>query len=124
MRLIATILITMTLSGCATVDTIKKYWPRAHDPVMFDHLVELDRILESVDCNKPDWGDDWNLMQMGSAHLARYTEWRRDPQAENIRGLHNHIERMSKGGSKTFCELGKKTAKQRIEAAKSAWEGR
>jgi hypothetical protein len=31
---------------------------------------------------------------------------------------------MSKGGSKTFCEIGKKTAKQRIDAAKSAWEGR
>ena len=25
---------------------------------------------------------------------------------------------------KTFCEIGKKTAKQRIDVAKSAWEGR
>lgn len=124
MRLSATILIAISLSGCATVDTIKKYWPRAHDPVMFNHLVELDRILESVDCNKSDWGDDWNLMQMGSAHLARYTEWRHDPQAENIKGLHAHTVRMGKGGSQKFCELGKKTAAARVQAAKSAWEGR
>jgi hypothetical protein len=31
---------------------------------------------------------------------------------------------MSHGGSKIFCEIGKKTAEQRIEAAKSAWRGR
>lgn len=124
MRLIASIVIIVSLNGCATVDTIKKYWPRSHDPVMFNHLVELDRMLESVDCNKQDWGDDWRLIEVGSAHLARYTEWRQDPQAENIKGLHSHTVRMGKGGSQKFCELGKKTATQRIEAAKSAWEGR
>jgi hypothetical protein len=31
---------------------------------------------------------------------------------------------MSLGGSKVFCEIGKRTAEQRIEAARSAWEGR
>lgn len=108
---------TISLAGCSTV---KKYWPRDHDPVMFNHLVELDRILESVDCEGPDW----EILAMSTAHLARYTEWRQDPQAENIKGLYAHAERMSKGGSKTFCELGKKTAAQRIQAARSAWEGR
>jgi hypothetical protein len=31
---------------------------------------------------------------------------------------------MNAGGSKTFCELGKKTAAGRISAARTAWEGR
>jgi len=117
MKYIAIVFLSISLIGCST---IKKYWPRDHDPVMFNHLIELDRILESVDCEGPDWG----IMVMSSAHLARYTEWRQDPQAENIKGLHAHSVRMSKGGSKTFCELGKKTAAQRIQAARSAWEGR
>jgi hypothetical protein len=117
MKHLVILLLTLSLLGCTT---IKKYWPRDHDPVMFNQLVELDRILESVDCTGPDWG----VMEMSSAHLARYTEWRQDPQAENIKGLHAHVTRMSKGGSKTFCELGKKTAAQRIQAARSAWEGR
>ena len=39
-------------------------------------------------------------------------------------GLEKHVDRMGKGGSSAFCELGKKTAKQRINAAKAAWEGR
>jgi hypothetical protein len=117
MKQIAIVFLALSLIGCSTV---KKYWPRDHDPVMFNHLVELDRILDAVDCTGPDWG----VMEISSAHLSKYTEWRQDPQAENIKGLHAHVVRMGKGGSKTFCELGKKTAAQRIQAARSAWEGR
>ena len=105
------------LSGCST---IKEYWPRPHDPVMFDTLVKIDIAVEKVDCDKPDW----STAILEAKQLARYTEWRQDPQRENIKGLSAHTERMNKGGSKMFCELGKKTAAQRIQAAKSVWEGR
>lgn len=117
MKYLTIVVLTISLLGCST---IKKYWPKDHDPVMFNQLVDLDRILESVDCEGPDW----RIMEISSAQLARYTEWRQDPQAENIKGLHAHTLRMSRGGSKTFCELGKKAAAQRIQAARSAWEGR
>lgn len=120
LRLVTILLVTSLLSGCAAVDTVKKYWPKAHDPVMFNQLVAVDLAIEQQNCDSPSWD---KVIPM-TANLARYTEWRRDPQAENIKGLHNHIERMNKGGSKVFCELGKRTARQRIEATKSAWEGR
>lgn len=119
-KLAAILLGTSLLSGCAAVDTVKKYWPKPHDPVMFAQLVQLDIVVERQNCDAPAWSS----ITLMSENLARYVEWRGDPQAENLRGLHNHIERLSKGGSKTFCELGKRTARQRIEAAKSAWEGR
>ena len=117
MRTLTVILTLTLLTGCST---IKKYWPRAHDPVMFDQLVAVSVAIEAVDCTKPDW----SMPVVISHHLARYVEWRKDPQADNLKGLAAHTERMSKGGSKMFCELGKKTAAQRIDAAKSAWEGR
>ena len=117
MRTLAVVLTLTLLTGCTT---IKKYWPRDHDPVMFDHLVGISVAVETVDCTKPDWSKPIEL----SHHLARYVEWRKDPQLDNLKGLEAHTERMNKGGSKMFCELGKKTALQRIEAAKSAWEGR
>jgi hypothetical protein len=107
----------VVLSGCST---IKEYWPRPHDPEMFGMLVDTDIAVERIDCEKADWTQAVDL----STKLARYTDWRGDPQVTNLKGLQAHTERMSKGGSKMFCELGKKTAKQRIEAAKSAWEGR
>jgi hypothetical protein len=117
MKRIAIILAVVTLTGCSTV---KKYWPRAHDPVMLDHLVSVDIALEQVDCEKADW----TKVQSTTLHLNRYAEWRGDPQAENLKGLLAHADRMSKGGSKTFCEIGKKTGRARVEAAKSAWESR
>jgi len=106
-----------TLAGCST---IKQYWPRAHDPVMFDQLVATDIAIAHIDCEKADWSTAQRLAEQ----LAQYAEWRQDPQAENLKGLKAHTDRMSRGGSKVFCELGKKTASGRIEAAKSAWEGR
>jgi hypothetical protein len=107
----------IALSGCST---IKEYWPRPHDPVMFNQLVAVDLAVEKQNCENPTWIEVHPIADQ----LAKYTEWRQDPQATNLRGLEKHVERMSKGGSKTFCEIGKKTAKQRIDAAKSAWEGR
>jgi hypothetical protein len=108
------------ISGCSTVDTVKKYWPRSHDPVMFNQLIAADIAIAHQNCDSPTW----NTVTPITEHLAKYSDWRKDPQSENLKGLHAHVERMNKGGSKTFCEIGKKTAKQRIDAAKSAWEGR
>ena len=120
MKIIPILLISTMLSGCAVVGTVKKYWPRSHDPVMFNQLVQADYQIEHIDCSQPAW----DKVMPTTATLSKHAEWRGDPQTENLKGLHSHVEKMSKGGSKMFCELGKKTAKQRIEAAKSAWEGR
>ena len=106
---VALILVT----GCSLL-------PRAHDPVMFGQLVTVDITIRKVDCDRPDW----KTAVIQTQHLAQYATWRADPQAANLDGLHKHTERMNQGGSKTFCELGKKTAAGRIQAAKTAWEGR
>jgi hypothetical protein len=122
MKLILTLLLAVSLSGCAVVDKVKQMWPRAHDPVLVDRWVTVSLAIERVDCAATPTG--WTDVVVPAEHLARLTEFRNDPQAKNMRGLADHAVRMSKGGSKTFCELGKKTADQRLAAAKSAWEGR
>lgn len=108
------------LSGCSTIESVKKYFPRDHDPIMFSHLVSLSIAVDNVNCEKPDWT---NAIE-ASKYLSKYAEWRKDPQQENLLGLYKHIEKMGTGGSKVFCELGKKTSTQRINAARSAWENR
>ena len=110
----------IALSGCSTIQDIKQYWPKAHDPVQFGRLVDLDVGIEQQNCDTPIW----TAFIADTEKLARYAEWRSDPQAANLRGLQKYIDRLSQGGSKTFCELGKKTAKTRLDAAKTAWEGR
>lgn len=117
MKRILITLFAVSLIGCST---IKQYWPRAHDPEMFGALVDTDIAVERVNCENPNW----TLAIDAATRLARFSEWRSDPQTENLKGLQAHTERMSRGGSKVFCEIGKKTAAQRIQAARSAWEGR
>jgi hypothetical protein len=103
----------ITLSGCSLL-------PRAHDPVMFNQLVIVDIEIGKVNCEVPNW----KPALVATHQLSLYATWRKDPQADNLQGLDKHVERMNKGGSKTFCEIGKKTAAGRINAAKTAWGGR
>jgi hypothetical protein len=120
MKKILVVICLALLPSCAVIDSVKQYWPRDHDPVLFNQLVTLDIELTYINCEKPDWVKAKAVAE----HVERYTAWRKDPQHTNLEGLHKHIERMSQGGSKAFCELGKKTALQRIDAARSAWGGR
>lgn len=113
MKRLAAAFALMLVTGCSLL-------PRAHDPVLFGQLVTVDITIKKVDCDRPDW----KTALIQTQHLAQYATWRRDPQATNLDGLYHHVERMNAGGSKTFCELGKKTAAGRISAARTAWEGR
>jgi hypothetical protein len=108
------------LSGCAVLDSVKKYWPRDHDPVMFDHLVTVEQDLAAVDCKNPNW----TKVLYEAARLDRFATLRDDPQKDNLQGLNKHVQKLSTNKNPVFCELGKKTGKQRIEAALSAWKGR
>jgi hypothetical protein len=111
--------ILVALTGCST---IKKYWPRAHDPVLVNEWVTTYMSIEAVDCSASPTG--WKETVLPAQHLYLLADFRSDPQNENLKGLWDHTKRMSQGGSKMFCEIGKKTAFQRLDAAKTAWEGR
>jgi hypothetical protein len=106
-----------TLSGCSTIANLL---PRDHDPVMFNTLVVLNIEIQQVDCAAPDWSS----AVLHAEILSQSANWRSDPQAENFVGLHQHMLKLEKGGSVTFCELGKRTAASRIDAARAAWGGR
>jgi hypothetical protein len=112
------------LTGCSTiqsgVDTVKKYWPRDHDPVMFDKVVELHIAIENLDCEHPNFTE----IVSKSIRLTRYAELRNDPQAENLKGLESHLQKLKSSTNKIFCDLGKRTAIQRLDVAINAWRKR
>jgi hypothetical protein len=117
-------LIFFLITGCSTiqsgVDTVKKYWPRDHDPVMFDKVVEINIAIENLNCESPDYTE----LVPKVIRLARYSELRNDPQAENLKGLEAHVLKLRSSTNKIFCELGKKTALQRLDVAINAWRKR
>lgn len=112
------------LSGCSTiqsgVDTVKKYWPKDHDPVMFDKVVEINIAVENLNCESPDYSE----LVPKTIRLSRYAQLRNDPQAENLKGLENHILKLKGSNNKVFCELGKKTALQRLDVVVNSWRKR
>lgn len=110
----------VVLSGCSTIDTVKKYWPRAHDPVMLNQLITVEQDLAAIDCKNPDW----HKVLYEAKRLDRYAELRDDPQKDNLQGLNKHIQKLSTNKNPVFCDLGKKTGAKRIEAALGAWKGR
>jgi hypothetical protein len=119
MKYLAIVFSIVLLTGCGT---IKKYWPRAHDPILVDQWVTVSIAVSDVDCTAEKTG--WANVVLPAQRLWMLSDFREDPQSENLHGLWEHAKKMSKGGSKMFCEIGKNTAKQRLQAAKSAWEGR
>jgi hypothetical protein len=123
MRSLALAALCLSLSGCAVVDRVREVWPRAHDPVMVEQWVTANVALGRVNCDSRDTG--WTAVADASLRLAQYTEFRRDPQAKNMRGLYDHAQKMAEPTTKpAFCKLGIKTAEARLAAARSAWEGR
>lgn len=119
-NLLIVLSLSFSLSGCAAISAVKQLWPKNHDPVMFDTLIMVEQELDAVDCKKPDW----SKVQYQIKKLDRYVTLREDPQKENIQGLKSHIEKLSSSTNVVFCDLGKRTGKQRIETAFSAWKGR
>lgn len=107
----------LSVSGCSSILNLL---PRDHDPVMFNNLVVLDIEIKQINCAAPDW----NSAVSNAEILAQAAKWRSDPQAENLKGLHQHVRKLNQGSSVTFCELGKRTAARRIDAAAAAWGGR
>lgn len=119
MKTVAILLAALALSGCST---IQKYWPRAHDPVLVDAWVSVYMAVDAVRCSDANTG--WAAAREPSQRLYLLADFRKDPQADNLRGLRDHVARMSQGGSVVFCQIGVKTAQSRLAAARSAWEGR
>ena len=119
MKLLLIAFSIMILTGCST---IKKYWPRAHDPVLVDQWVTVSIAISDVDCAAEQRG--WDKVVLPTQRLWMLADFREDPQSENLKGLLEHTKKMTKGGSKMFCEIGKNIANQRLQAARSAWEGR
>jgi hypothetical protein len=118
-KLLSTLVLVLALSGCSTV---QKLWPRAHDPVLVDRWVSTEIAVANVDCATPTGA--WTQAQAAAQHLYALAEFRSDPQADNLKGLWLHTQKMNTTTNKTFCEIGKKTAQSRLAAAQTAWAGR
>lgn len=122
MRKLLLLIAIFGLTACSSFQSLKDLWPKPYDPVLVDRWVAVSVSVSAVDCSKSPTG--WADTVRPAEVLWTYADFKGEAQRENLLGLYKHTQKMSEGGSKMFCELGKKTARARLDAAKSAWEGR
>lgn len=94
--------------------------PRAHDPALFDDLVETKIAVDSLTCDDKNWAD----AQAKIHHLNVYATLRGDPQAQSISELEEAIAKAKSSNSKLFCESILTINKTRIDVVADAWKGR
>jgi len=123
MNKIYIMILAIMLSSCS-LSSITNLLPRDHDSYMVGHWTYAKLSLDRVDCSYEVGSRGWIYVVEQTEALAVYTSFRDDPQAKNMQGLNKHANKMLKGGSQKFCELGVKTANGRLNAAKKAWSGR
>lgn len=107
------------LSGCSTISSM---WPKPHDPVMFNGIVETKISFDKLNCD--DKTKNWDVVETNLEKLKVYTELRKDPQATSISQLKDAVAKAKGSDKKLFCESILKINKTRIDVIVDAWKGR
>ena len=105
------------LTGCMTF-----IMPKPHDPVLFGNLVDLKILSGQISCDEKAYG--WKEIQDTILHLKVYTTYRNDPQAENIKGLHEAMTKAYSSTNPVFCKSLLNVQQKRIDAIADAWKDR
>lgn len=120
MKILATILFTVTLTGCAVVDKVKDYWPRDHDPALVSAYINLERELESASCT-----NQVGLISMVSIAdwIDRYAQFRNDPQKIATNNIKVNLEKAA-NSSEAVCKRYLNLTKVNMKLIKESWSGR
>lgn len=128
MRLFAVALISLSLSGCATVkDWIPSFW----DDNQSAKIVDVRHKIENLDCTK-DQLPQVTVIRSDLQWFQLYSEskgWRQADVLRVIKPMQETVDDMYKRaqaeqGSKTYCELKKKVMQQQSKRAAEAVLGR
>jgi len=111
------LIFVLLLSGCSTF-----VMPRPHDSVLFGNLVDLKILSGQISCDEKAYG--WKEIQDTILHLRVYTTYRNDPQAENIKGLHEAMTKAYSSTNPVFCKSLLNVQQKRIDAIADAWKDR
>ena len=110
-----TILIAaISLSACSFI------LPIDHDPVMFDHLVDVKIAIGKATCENKDWGD----LNRAVEKMKVYSELRDDPQAESAKNLEEALAKAHASKNQKFCESVLKVSATRVDVIVKAWRER
>lgn len=120
MKTVAILVVSLVLSGCATVDKVKQLWPRPHDPALVSGYVELEQKLNKVDCldkmtvNDALFRADW---------LNKYAFFREDPQMVTTNSIVINLNKAA-AAETVACKRWINLANINMKTLKQSWGSR
>ena len=114
LKTIITVLVAASLSACSFI------LPIDHDPVMFDHLVDVKIAIGKTTCQNRDWKD----LNRAVEKMKVYSELRDDPQAESAKNLEEALAKANASKNDKFCESVLKVSATRVDVIVKAWRER
>ena len=120
MKIIVTLILAATLSGCAVVDKVKDYWPRDHDPALASMYISLEKELEKASCDRQD---KFGPMIEVADWITRYSEFRNDPQKVATKNVRDNLEKASTS-SEAVCKRYINLTKINMKLIRDSWSSR
>lgn len=117
MKVLISFFIILTLTGCSTV---QKYWPRDHDNALVSRYVDLEVKLQKADCSAKD---TLNTAILDADWLSRYTQFRDDPQQNNVKLVLENLQKAA-NSTEAACKRWVSLTNVNMKVIKKAWEGR
>lgn len=105
------------LSGCAQV----KMLLAKHDPALANLYVESVVRIEEAKCDVPT---SLQVAQDAANRMAKYAEFRDDPQKESARAVYTNIGKAINTKEEAACKRWLNLAHQRLNILNKAWGDR
>jgi uncharacterized protein YceK len=123
-NLINSVLIVVVLSGCSAITTVKKYWPRDHDPALASAYVTTKLSSDKLGCGDKKNFETWDAVIFKAEWLDEYAKFRDDPQQESTASIVENLNKAKSTSSERACEIWLNLVKQRFVVLNKAWSGR
>lgn len=123
MKIIVSMLLVASLTGCAAIDKVKQVWPRDHDSALVSSYVSLSIYLEKASCAKDSKENTLKEARLEADWLNRYAEFRNDPQKISTKAIVDNLEKAINSEA-AACQRWLNLSKTRMKIIQEAWSGR
>jgi len=112
------LIIAIFLSGCSFIAPVK------HDPAQTEQYITLKDHLEELSCSTRKTDEKlWDTARSKAHRFTLYSQFRQDPQLENIEGIEKGLW-AAWNGSSALCENKIKLINTRMEVLEKTFRGR
>ena len=113
------LVVTIFLASCSTFIP-----PMKHDPAQVELYIKFKDYYEDLACNSRQENKTlWDKAAEKSHRLYLYTEYRNDPQTNNVKEIESSLFN-AYNGRESFCEAKLKLIGIQMDILEKAWRGR